>query len=703
MKRKNILKFVSLLGIGSFVMLAAASCTSTPTPIPNPNPPSGGMNGGNTNPGDGQGMMNAAAQELAAARMGLTTVFDSKDKNLALYVDYKKTQQNLTKAYDAAKTVLDNSSSTTQNLNEAKTRLETAIRTAATSKQTFDEQHAELVKVYEELKTTLSNETATLAPYADAQYAGIKMHLSGLYDAGKAITTKTLEPVEGDLLTADAVMMANTQIVEAIKDEVLNPQKENAKKLADSFVKRIINKTKITGTTKTENQPGNYSFVGYGVDLNTITPRTGDNPQTSSANANLPSWNFAQRIVWTNTGGKNLPLADQTENSVPLTDVSWIYSLSGMNAKYTLTFNYYGPDTAYLYFPYKLVKTNDKAELQYSLNGANAKLIEFNAPTATPVQPPAAPAPAERAATETAATSNQTMPATATMNETPTVADINVAKVKLTGLKFGENTIDFSVSAGEEGMSKVAPMIGNMYLTSSDINANKNKIYDDLFGNTLVKQNNESTVTVDLLKGYSLATSYLEYIRSFTVLTTEGTTTKSPTVYLVGLINGSGPRTDAENVPTTPTSPNLTGNSRTFTIYVNAPQDGDYYISGSYLNGDNTSAQPMRKRYLKFSTTQGTEPNMNSSLVIDVKSLNSWTILGTFDTKTNKNINQETTSTGSAQSANKTLHLKKGLNKVIIGGDNNLDTPYIGNLSFTLKTSTDGSSSTPENVAGAAA
>ncbi|ADC31336.1 variably expressed lipoprotein and hemagglutinin (VlhA) family protein [Mycoplasmoides gallisepticum str. F] len=32
MKRKNILKFVSLLGIGSFVMLAAASCTTPVNP-----------------------------------------------------------------------------------------------------------------------------------------------------------------------------------------------------------------------------------------------------------------------------------------------------------------------------------------------------------------------------------------------------------------------------------------------------------------------------------------------------------------------------------------------------------------------------------------------------------------------------------------------------------------------------------------------
>ncbi|QEX46131.1 GA module-containing protein [Mycoplasmoides gallisepticum] len=90
MKRKNILKFVSLLGIGSFVMLAAASCTKpvnptpnpTPTPepkpnpTPNPNPPSGGMNGGNTNPGNGGGMDNSA-QQLSAAKTEAKAVIDA--------------------------------------------------------------------------------------------------------------------------------------------------------------------------------------------------------------------------------------------------------------------------------------------------------------------------------------------------------------------------------------------------------------------------------------------------------------------------------------------------------------------------------------------------------------------------------------------------------------------------------------------------
>ncbi|SYV94452.1 Mycoplasma haemagglutinin, partial [Mycoplasmoides gallisepticum] len=105
-------------------------------------------------------------------------------------------------------------------------------------------------------------------------------------------------------------------------------------------------------------------------------------------------------------------------------------------------------------------------------------------------------------------TSEENMTAGSQLNTTPTVSDINVAKVTLSNLKFGSNTIEFSVSTGEGEMSKVAPMIGNMYLTSSDSDVNKKKIYDDLFGNNSVQQDNQTAVTVDLLKGYSLATSW---------------------------------------------------------------------------------------------------------------------------------------------------------------------------------------------------
>ncbi|SYV94446.1 Mycoplasma haemagglutinin, partial [Mycoplasmoides gallisepticum] len=62
-------------------------------------------------------------------------------------------------------------------------------------------------------------------------------------------------------------------------------------------------------------------------------------------------------------------------------------------------------------------------------------------------------------------------------------------------------------------------------------------------------------------------------------------------------------------------SPNVNGDKRTFTIYVNAPAEGDYSIKGSYLlSGGN--------RNLKFSTSS-TESTDNS-LTINVKTQTDW-------------------------------------------------------------------------------
>ncbi|ADB96892.1 VlhA.3.0.1 variable lipoprotein family domain protein [Mycoplasmoides gallisepticum str. R(low)] len=155
MKRKNILKFVSLLGIGSFVMLAATSCTSatapTPNPTPNPepkpdpmpNPPSGGMNDGNTNPG-----MDTAAQELASAKAALTTLTNSESEKVGLYVDYAKIKADLTSAYTVAKTTSDSSTSTLDQVKTATSKLQTAIDKAASDKQKFEQDHKDLLMPY---------------------------------------------------------------------------------------------------------------------------------------------------------------------------------------------------------------------------------------------------------------------------------------------------------------------------------------------------------------------------------------------------------------------------------------------------------------------------------------------------------------------------------------------------------------------------
>ncbi len=270
------------------------------------------------------------------------------------------------------------------------------------------------------------------------------------------------------------------------------------------------------------------------------------------------------------------------------------------------------------------------------------------------------------------------MSETNTMNEAPTVDSINVAKITLTDLNLGQNTIEFSVPTGDS--TKVAPMIGNMYLSSNPNNFDK--VYNDIFGNSVAENN---AVTVDLLKGYGLAASYREYIRAFTYLNketqvSENATMKSPTVYLIGLIGGSETRSDATTVPQTVMTPNVNGDKRTFIIYVNAPEAGNYSISGSYLTKDN--------RDLRFSTSD------NNAVAINLKGKNNWTTLATFDTANNTNIMNGTTGAQAAmQTANKTIRLMKGLNKVIIGGTNNKDTPYIGNLVFTLSTSMPASNS----------
>ncbi|ADC31565.1 variably expressed lipoprotein and hemagglutinin (VlhA) family protein [Mycoplasmoides gallisepticum str. F] len=663
MKRKNILKFVSLLGIGSFVMLAAASCTSATTPTPKPeskpnpapkpdpmpNPPSGGMNGGDTNPG-----MDTAAQELANAKAALTTLTNSESEKVGLYVDYAKISAKLSATYTTAKNVLNNSASTTQNINAARTTLEAEIAAAAKAKNDFDAQHTSLVKAYNNLKETLKEEKTNLDSLANENYAAIRTNLNSLYKKANTIVTATLDPTTGNIPEVMSVTQANQDIANATSKLVA--WKQNADNLANSFIKQSLVKNNLTGVDEANNQeqPGNYSFVGFSVDVN------------GAQNNNRPNWSFAERKIW---ASEKTPLAtttaeDATQQAAPLTDVSWIYSLNGAEAKYKLSFRYFGAEkTAYLYFPYKLVKTSDNVGLQYKLNGGDTKQINF-------VQTPAS------GSSDVAANEEETMASPAEMQSAPTVDDIKIAKVALSNLNFNSNTIEFSVPT-----DKVAPMIGNMYLTSSNSEVNKNKIYDDIFGNTFNNENNPTAVTVDLLKGYSLAASHRIYVRQFNELNIQNSSdmARSPTVYLIGLISGNANRS-TNRLSNVRTSPNVNGDRRTFTIYVNAPKDGNYSVRGSYLTN--------QTRRLKFSTS------MDNSLTINVKEQSDWNTLGTFDTANNTNIVMKSVATGvNPQNSNTTLHLKKGLNKVIISGTSNNETPYIGNLVFTLSTTPSDSNS----------
>ncbi|QMT98432.1 FIVAR domain-containing protein [Mycoplasma tullyi] len=625
MKRRNILKFVSLLSAGSFVMLAAASCTQPNNTNQNPN--SGSTPTTPTDP----------SQELAAAKTALSLLLDTKNQNIQMYVDYAKIQDTLIKAYDTAKDVLDDTASTTQNLKDATTVLESAISTAEKAKTDFDTKNSALVTAYNSLKESLKVEDTILASVEEANYSAIKENLVALYSQAKAIVKTTLDPITGNIPQAKSVMDISQPLANAIMRN--NAWKQNADNLVNSFIKQTLVKKDLTGVSQTAEQPGNYSFVGYSVDVD---------------NAN---WSFAKRQVWSSLVDHLAPAVADDENKpvTPLTDVSWIYSLAGDNAKYTLNFRYFGAQqqTAYLYFPYKLVKTGDSSTvgLQYSLNGGEAQQISFAESSGA-------------GASDDSGGESQAMPSSAHMNSTPTVDDIKVAKIALSNLKFNSNTVEFSVPSG-----KVAPMIGNMYITSSDKVENKDKIYSDMFGNTYNKETDPTAVTVDLLKGYSLATSYNIFVQQFKNLMQDNNQISKP-VYLVGFIGGAQTRFQNKMISEFTNSkdnPNKNDGERTFTIYVNAPQAGNYYISGSYIT---TQREP---RSVRFEA----KDKSTNSVAITVMSDTNFETLKTFDTSS-------TLTTVISQNSNKTLNLQKGLNKIVITSVDGKDTPFIGNLTFTL-------------------
>ncbi|OBU80320.1 hypothetical protein BBF99_01875, partial [Mycoplasmoides gallisepticum] len=467
---------------------------------------------------------------------------------------------------------------------------------------------------------------------------------------GKDFVKATLDPVSGNAPQSADITKADKDIADAVSK--LETWKTNANTLATSFVKEVLVKNKLTGidTTNNREQPGNYSFVGYSVN--------------ATNNNEIPNWNFAQRKVWTSDNGRTSLISSTSDNSSTLTEVSWIYSLSGAGTKYSLTFNYYGPSTGYLYFPYKLVKEGDEnnVALQYTLNSGSAQEVNFAPTVKTSVS--ADSSGDSNNQTESAA---ETMPVTSDLNPAPTVSDINIAKLTLSNLKFGSNTIEFSVPT--EPSNKVAPMIGNMYLTSNI--ANEAKVYNSIFGNVDNSSEASTSVTVDILKGYSLATNWSTYVTRFMNLT--NSMPENATTYLVGFIGGQLTRTTVGSIPNRNNFPIMNNENRTFTLYVNAPKAGDYHISGSYLTRNT--------RGLKLTVTDTTHEN--NSITITTSGKHNWNTLGHFDTSKANNSNGND---GSVENNKASLTLKEGLNKIVIAGgtQDGKNAPYIGNLTFTL-------------------
>ncbi|UQZ95761.1 hypothetical protein F9C22_03340 [Mycoplasmoides gallisepticum] len=203
MKRKNILKFVSLLGIGSFVMLAAASCTTpvnpTPNPTPTPNPPSGGMSGGNTNPGNGGGMDNSA-QQLAAAKTEAKAVIDASAELSDSVKEALKRQVDATTTRPAARDLKTKA--------EALVSAVKALSGSVTAAKAVKED-AQYDSVDATLKTTLEEKyTAATASLED----GTK--LKNLDASSNLDTTKaTLESAKSALDAAVSALMPELTFV----------------------------------------------------------------------------------------------------------------------------------------------------------------------------------------------------------------------------------------------------------------------------------------------------------------------------------------------------------------------------------------------------------------------------------------------------------------------------------------------------------
>ncbi|MDC4183942.1 hypothetical protein [Mycoplasma bradburyae] len=561
MKRKNILKFVSLLGIGSFVALSAASCKtenvvkpSKPTDPKNPgngggitpeNPETNNPNGmDNTNP--------SVKPSNTEERNKLNTSIATKNTNVALYSDYSVIKATLEKAYNDAQVIYDKSNASKDELVTAKNALDAAIAKAKTEKDTFNAGNTELVNAYNDLKEKVGVKDTNLALVSDAKYVGIKSHLNDLYTQASEIISKTLQADPSP--NSMQIQMLNTNINDAATK--LQNWKNNVNEYSNFKVFKINNDS-FSGEFEYSKTPATtQSLVAYSSDFNN--------------NADSYKWLYAKRSI------KDLATSEDINK---ITNVAWIYSLKpkteSMSSSYDVTFTYYGGETAVLYLPYKAAKQDEisNLSLKYKLN---SETVLKNIPITD-----------------------------------AKVDEIKIAKIDLSKLKFGENKISFSTE-----MNKVSPMIGNIYITTPE--ASTDKVYDDIFGN-IKDSSKPNEITVDFAKGYGLANKGIGVLNVGN--SDESTIIKKLTgkldsdseakdYYLIGYLGKAAPQT-------TQTDPN---NIRYYVFYVNSLVEGTYDISGIYNSGDNRglmfTTEPI--------TDQTNNDNMKNKAYFNTPSHGAW-------------------------------------------------------------------------------
>ncbi|SYV94702.1 lipoprotein and hemagglutinin (VlhA) family protein, partial [Mycoplasmoides gallisepticum] len=259
--KKNLLKVVSFLSVGSILGLILSSCTSL----------SNSVEQKPVDPINRQPELNTGEQ----TKRQLNNLIDSQPTTLQMYEDYKNIRNTLNAAYQAARIISDSNNSTPEQLEAAIVTLRNAIGKASADKTAFNNQHSELVMAYNRLKAQMQSASLIISSLNEEKYSAIKTNITPIYDQAKVIIANTLQSF-GQNEKATITNIENiTQSISKLVSE-----KQNADEYA-VFKRFDVKKENLIGTfAKTGPVPEEYSFVAY------------------SANINNYSYNFATPKIW---------------------------------------------------------------------------------------------------------------------------------------------------------------------------------------------------------------------------------------------------------------------------------------------------------------------------------------------------------------------------------------------------------------------
>ncbi|MDC4182608.1 hypothetical protein [Mycoplasma bradburyae] len=468
MRNKKTLRILSLLGISSILAVSASSClgvkqiiksksnesnkpvdnsdnktdinkdktnTSTTEDLNNKNNDSKNDSGESNIHNNGEENFSSEGDEGSAevnniedvmsARSALNALIVTKSSELSKYELYGKIKTTLESSFNTASMVKENSQATLSELNEAKTALQTAIDTAASSKTTFDNQHNDLIMAFNSLDQLLKNTNINTIE-TDTKYSFIKTELTPKFTAARNTISQGYQK---DGLSKDEIERNKTEIQNSVH-MFESTYKSNADELDNGKLFEI----------KDENFKGTFTNNNNNYNDNSKVMNI------FSANADL-NFKYASRQVF-------LPSAQSGSNGTwsNLEKQNWIWKLNGTDAKYEFSFMNYASNSLKLIFPYKIYSntnrivgnSNQNVQLSIKLNEQDVQ------------------------ASFTDARSDS----------------ISLAQIQLSNVRFGENKLTFSVPN-----NKVNPVIGNMYILSNNNNLNTvvNNLNSQVNENGLIK------------------------------------------------------------------------------------------------------------------------------------------------------------------------------------------------------------------------